>query len=82
MFQMMIDKDRYESDDSQHQIGQEGYAARGSREAPQQNDTTPETLPQEDHMEFCHSYRQDCQWHQGKEFVKLKKERGSILTWS
>ena len=65
------DDDRYESKDSQHQIPPEGFAARRSREIPNYNGRTPETLPHEDHMEFCFVFRQQCQWYQDKEFVKL-----------
>ena len=66
----------YHSEDSEHQPRPEGYAARKSREVPHFMDRTLETRPHEDHMEFCFAFRQQCAWHNDKEFVKLSVERG------
>ena len=39
-------------------------------------DRTKDTRPDEDHMEFCFAFRQQCARYQDKEFVKLSVERG------
>ena len=54
----------------------EVYAARKSREVPHFMDRTIETRPQEDHMESCFAFRQQCAWYNDKEYAKLLVDRG------
>ena len=68
----------YKSKDDEHQPPPGGFAARRSREVPHHMDRAKDTRPDEDHVEFCFAFRQQCawQWHQDKELVKLSVERG------
>ena len=54
------------------------YVARKSREF--QTDLTQrkkEFREEEDHHEFSYSFRQECQWYQDNEVVKLLRKRGT-----
>ena len=71
------EEEPYRSEDSEYDyVPPEGYAARKSREVPHVPDRTIETRPQEDHMEFCFAFKQQCQRYNDKEYVTLLVERG------
>ena len=65
----------YQSEDSEYDVE---FAARKSREFPTDLTLrTPEFRAEEDHYEFSYSFRQQCQWYQDKEVVRLFRERGT-----
>ena len=37
----------------------------------------PESRAEEDHHEFSYSFRQECQWYEDKEVVRLLRKRGN-----
>ena len=68
----------YQSEDSEYDEPQTGYTARKSREFPVDSTLrTAEFRAQEEHHEFCVSFRQQCQWYQDKEMVRLLRKRGN-----
>ena len=68
-------EEAYRSEDSEYNnVPHEGYAARQSREVPQER--AAESRREEDHMMFCYSFRQECQCYMDTEFVKLLIEKG------
>ena len=71
------DDQAYHSEDSEYD-GRQEYTARKSREFPKDTTLrTPEFRAQEDHHEFCFAFRQECQWYQDKEMVRLLRTRGN-----
>ena len=55
-----------------------GYTARKSRQFPVDSSLrTPEFRAEEDHHEFSFSFRQECQWYEDKEVVRLFRKRGN-----
>ena len=68
----------YQSEDSEYDEPQSGYTARKSREFPKDLTLrTPDFRAEEDHHEFSFSFRQQCQWYQDKEMVRLLRKRGN-----
>ena len=65
----------YQSEDSEHESVE--YPARKSREFPVDTMVrTREFRAQENHHEYCFRFRQECQWYQDKEMVRLSVMRG------
>ena len=63
------DDQAYQSEDSEYDTE---YTARKSREFPKDLTLrTPEFRAEEDHHEFSYSFRQECQWYQDNEVVRL-----------
>ena len=71
----------YQNEDSEYDEPQSGYTARKSREFPVDSTLRIQEergfRVQEDHHEFSFSCRQECQWYQDKEMVRLLRRRGN-----
>ena len=62
----------HQIEDSEYDEPQSGYTARKSREFPKDLTLrTPGFRAEEDHHGFSYSFRQECQWYQDKELVRL-----------
>ena len=69
------DDQAYQSEDSEYDVE---YTARKSREVTKDITLrTPEFRAEEDHHEFSYSFRQECQWYQDNEVVRLLRTRGN-----
>ena len=71
------DDDRYESEDSQHQIP-EGGLILGAGKSHQMIREHQILFPRKttwNIMEYGFSFRQECQWHEDKEFARLSRKR-------
>ena len=66
----------YQSEDSQYDNVE--YATRKSREFPTDMTLrTREFKEQEDHNQYSYGFRDECQWYQDSDFVKLSAWRGT-----
>ena len=62
----------YQSEDSEYDEPQRGYTARKSRKFPVDLTLrTPEVRAEENHHQFSFSFRDECQWYEDEELVRL-----------